>query len=123
MAEFCGWKNVIEDGYSSWICPEGREYQVMHGYQTYKDGTDILPDYQYSLDEMHLVEKFIFNKKVGYYRCAYAEILYSVVCHFPENGKFYLQKPDSMEDIGSCIQASASDKLEAMLRLIKLWEE
>lgn len=49
LASMAGWK-VGAPGYL--YSPLGVEYQVMHGYQTYKDGTDILPDYLYSRDAL-----------------------------------------------------------------------
>jgi hypothetical protein len=53
IAETCGWKRVTDGQYESWVSPEGYEYQVMFGWQTYKDGTDILPDYLNDLNAMH----------------------------------------------------------------------
>lgn len=55
-----GWQKHPEfDGY--WISPSGAEFQVMYGWNTYKDGTDIIPDY-FSKDEiLDVVRRHIKN--------------------------------------------------------------
>lgn len=36
---------------------------MMHGWQTYKDGTDILPDYLGDLNAMHEAEKILTDEQ------------------------------------------------------------
>jgi hypothetical protein len=57
LAEHHGFCLISEDGYCCWRDPDGHEWQVMHGFQTYKDGSDILPDYFYDLNSMHEIEE------------------------------------------------------------------
>jgi hypothetical protein len=58
LATARGWK--FHDGY--WIDPQGDEWQVMHGWQTYKDGSDILPDFCFDLNAMRDFEQWLWEQ-------------------------------------------------------------
>ena len=62
IAEACGWKKTAPD---EWTGPSGTSYQVMFGWNTYKDGTDIIPDYLTDLNACHEMEGMI--KDMGSY--------------------------------------------------------
>ena len=57
ISEACGW---VCQGADTWIDSSGKEWQVMYGWQTYKDGSDILPDYLNDLNAMHEAENVLF---------------------------------------------------------------
>jgi hypothetical protein len=108
IAEACGWKRVTDGHYESWVSPEGYEYQVMFGWQTYKDGTDILPDYLNDLNAMHEAEKILSLNQQN----AYINILNEMPDY----------KCPVHHDFQWCC-STAAQRAEAFLRTLNLWEE
>ena len=104
IAEACGWTQP-EQGY--WKDPDGHEWQVMHGWQTYKDGTDILPDYLSDLNAMHEAEK-VLNKTLRL---------------FYQSRLMKLQKADLVAGFWFLIHATAAQRAEAFLRTLNLWKD
>jgi hypothetical protein len=100
IAEACGWQYNIEGIYESWFDPAGSEWQVMHRWQTYKDGTDILPDYLADLNAMHGAEKMLESNQEQ----SYFELLHDIA----GNLKFY--------------RATAAQRAEAFLKTLNLWK-
>lgn len=64
ISKMQGWSQS-EDGY--WKDPSGNEWQVMFGFQTYKDGSDILPGYPNDLNSMAEVEDTLTDDQFNNY--------------------------------------------------------
>lgn len=100
IAEACGWKcstDVKEEdkihAIMCWIAPKADPWQTCQ-----------LPDYLNSLDDMHKAEKEIIarNKMNGFN--GYENTLCGII------------------DNGNCVHATASQKAEAFLKTLDLWE-
>lgn len=105
IAKAIGWSQP-EPGY--WKDPDGHEWQVMHGYQTYKDGSDILPDFLHDLNAMHDVEEWMsFGSNP---LPLYAEHIRRLVGN-PTGWSYKM------------MMATASQRAEAFLKSYNLWEE
>jgi hypothetical protein len=102
-----GWFKSEED---YWRDPEGRDWQVMHGYQTYKDGTDILPDHFGDLNEMKKLELFTWG--------ALGDDNYD-----PFLRRVYYRNLDQVcGDPWESISATAAQRAEAFGRALNLWQ-
>lgn len=102
IAKACGWTQP-EQGL--WKDPQGKEWQVMHGWQTYKDGTDILPDYLTVLNAMHAAEKLLPLDQIIYYNTELRRLTDK-----KHKTSFYVY------------HATAAKRAEAYLRTIGKWE-
>jgi hypothetical protein len=111
IAEACGWKRVTDGHYESWVSPEGYEYQVMFGWQTYKDGTDILPDYLNDLNAMHEAEKTLDDD---------LDLDYSENIEIATGARW---GANNSYDMSKYRSATAAQRAEAFLRALNLWEE
>jgi hypothetical protein len=90
---------------AGWVDPSGKEWQVMHGWNTYKDGSEIIPRYGSDLNACHEMEKFLQGKP-GYDRPKYKEWERQVykLCKNPYS-------------------ASAPQRREAFLRTLNLYTD
>jgi hypothetical protein len=106
IAEACGWTQP-EEGY--WKDPDGHEWQVMHGWQTYKDGSDILPD----LNDLNSCTALIdFLERQGWSCIIIAENR-KRCCTFWRSGVEFKVIKDNLPD-AIC---------EAFLRTLNLWKD
>ena len=112
IAEACGWKRVTDGQYESWVSPEGYEYQVMFGWQTYKDGTDILPDYLNDLNDMHEAEKKLAHDHQVQFSIELGKL---TTAHLPASRAAWMDF--------TIAHATAAQRAEAFLRTLNLWEE
>jgi hypothetical protein len=106
IAKVCGWTQSDVD---YWISPSGIEYQVMHGYQTYKDGSDILPDYLHDLNAIHEAEKILEDNQRMHFRGELVEMM---------RPKYGFESACLL-----AIHATAAQRAEAFLRTLNLWKD
>jgi len=114
IAKASGW---TQPGADSWRSPAGDEYQVMHGWQTYKDGSDILPDYLNDLNAMADAEKFLPPDAWKLYIGAIIDGLVDKTIT-PSN-----ESHNSYVPIHLVVGATSRMRAAAFLRTLGLWKE
>lgn len=113
IAEFEGWTQP-EKGF--WQDRQGHNWQVMHGWQTYKDGSDILPPYLASRDAICGAAGRLSSRQ----KQAFASKLEGIVfgrerpkAASPEEYYGYIELPP--EDITAMILATPAQMADALL--------
>ena len=110
ISQLCGWVVNTEDGYITDPCG--------HEWQTYKDGSDILPQYPYSHSDINeAVEALICGdvQKEMHYSAHFCRICCGVV----ELSWCGLNTSQRMK----VMLATPLQKCEALLRTLNLWEK
>jgi hypothetical protein len=103
-----GWTWIGPD---CWADPFGKEWQVMHGWNTYKDGSEIIPRYGSDLNACHEMEKFLTEDQIRVY------VDHLSFLNNAGNGAI------RFHGRWACASADASQRREAFLRTLNLYTD
>ena len=115
LAELCGWVVTTKD--HIFISPEGHEWQVMYGWQTYKDGSDILPQYPFNHDDINFAIDFLLEGNAQR-EMIYCYNLVHICC-----GEGAVWADLTTAQRMAVMLAAPAQKCKALLKTLNKWEE